>query len=274
MFTNLYDIYKEKIMGRLLGAHADTEELDRADLNKCPDCGCYFPADNCPLCGKPCPEDMRAGNRAPVKKKKRRGSAGRDRVIFIDWYHRVWFILFMMFFFPLIGVILLITSPHSTKQKLMIAAAGVLLAVVSHVGVGTIVARVKSGFEKPVDTSLTREEYIAACDDVTLEEFFRNAEGFDGKFVSFEATVSYKTTDSDGEYNGSKYTTYYVCTGGDGERFTVFVRDCSQYEQHNFVSGDKVRIYGEGNGEKTIYDSYYESSTAPTVNAALIMLCE
>ena len=38
-------------MGKLLGAH-DSYELDRPDLNKCPDCGCFFDGDNCPLCGK------------------------------------------------------------------------------------------------------------------------------------------------------------------------------------------------------------------------------
>ena len=40
-------------MGRLLGSFADREELDRPDLNKCPDCKCFFGGDNCPICGKP-----------------------------------------------------------------------------------------------------------------------------------------------------------------------------------------------------------------------------
>ena len=57
-------------MGRMLGSFADDTELDRPDLNKCPDCKCYFAGDTCPLCGKVCPEEMRAGNRKPVKVKK------------------------------------------------------------------------------------------------------------------------------------------------------------------------------------------------------------
>ena len=32
-------------MGRMLGAH-DSSELDRPDLNKCPDCRCFFAGDN------------------------------------------------------------------------------------------------------------------------------------------------------------------------------------------------------------------------------------
>ena len=46
------------------------DELDRPDLNKCPDCGCFFGQDYCPICGKLCPEEMRAGNRAAVKQKQ------------------------------------------------------------------------------------------------------------------------------------------------------------------------------------------------------------
>jgi len=66
-------------MGRLLGSHADDRELDRPDLNKCPDCGCFFPQDNCPLCGKPCPEEMRAGNRKPPKKSKKTAAKTRPK---------------------------------------------------------------------------------------------------------------------------------------------------------------------------------------------------
>ena len=46
-------------MGRMLGSFDPEDELDRPDLNKCPDCGCYFATDNCPLCGKVCPPEMR-----------------------------------------------------------------------------------------------------------------------------------------------------------------------------------------------------------------------
>ena len=78
-------------MGRMLGAFDDDVELDRPDLNKCPDCNCFFAGDNCPICGKVCPEHMRAGNRAPVKQqKKKKRSSGSGRVTFVEWYHSWW----------------------------------------------------------------------------------------------------------------------------------------------------------------------------------------
>ena len=87
-------------MGRMLGAFDNPEELDRPDLNKCPNCNCYFPQDTCPICKMECPEEMRAGNRKKVKKKRsRRGASGR--VTFVEWYHSWWFIVIMMFFMPI-----------------------------------------------------------------------------------------------------------------------------------------------------------------------------
>ena len=74
-------------MGRMLGAFADDGELDRPDLNKCPDCNCFFAGNNCPICGKECPEEMRAGNRAPVKPKKQpsaKAKKGVERNIFFQ----------------------------------------------------------------------------------------------------------------------------------------------------------------------------------------------
>lgn len=73
-------------MGRMLGSFDPEDELDRPDLNKCPDCGCYFATDNCPLCGKVCPPEMRAGARVEPKKRRKR-RAGSGRVQFIPWYH-------------------------------------------------------------------------------------------------------------------------------------------------------------------------------------------
>ena len=109
-------------MGRMLGAFDNPQELDRPDLNKCPDCLCYFAQDTCPICGKVCPEEMRAGNRKPPKKQRRRKSSN-GRVIFVEWYHS-WLaiILFTIFISP-VGIILLITSPHKTWQKIVYAVA-------------------------------------------------------------------------------------------------------------------------------------------------------
>ena len=105
-------------MGKLLGAHA-SDELDRPDLNKCPDCLCFFAADNCPLCGKKCPEEMRAGNRAKVKPRKRRHHPNGGRVTFIAWYHSWLFIILMLCVMPIVGIILLCTAPYKTLWKIV-----------------------------------------------------------------------------------------------------------------------------------------------------------
>ena len=88
-------------MGANLGFFADDRENDYPDLNKCPDCDCFFATDNCPLCGKECPPHMCAGNRIPQKPHKTRRS-GSGRVSFIAWYHAWWFVILMLIIFPLV----------------------------------------------------------------------------------------------------------------------------------------------------------------------------
>ncbi len=255
-------------MGRMLGSFADHEELDRPDLNKCPDCGCFFPQDNCPLCGKPCPEEMRAGNRKPPKKKKRRGNENGDRVIYLDWYYRWWFILLMLLFLPLIGIILLVVSPHKKKTKIIIAAIAVVYLLISSLGIGNMIGFVKGLWEKPVDTSLDRGEYISACEAVTPEQFYRDAEGYTDAFVRTELTVSYRVYASSG-----KYSTYYVCRAEE-EDFEILVRDCARDETRNFLPGDRITVYGEGDGYVFVYDTSLGEIGAPCINAAYIVLDE
>ena len=114
-------------MGRMLGAFDGREELDRPDLNKCPDCECFFAGETCPLCGKVCPEEMRAGNRKPPKKQRRLRSGSNGRVTFVEWYHSWWFIVLMMIFIPIAGIVLLITSPHRTRSKIIFVVIFVVL---------------------------------------------------------------------------------------------------------------------------------------------------
>ena len=111
----------------MLGAFDPANDLDRPDLNKCPDCGCYFPDDTCPLCSKVCPEEMRAGNRKVQKKKKIKGY--NERVTFIEWYHSSWFIALMLFVWPFLGIILLLTSPRNKQAKIIFIVVAVLYIV-------------------------------------------------------------------------------------------------------------------------------------------------
>ena len=117
-------------MGRMLGAFDSDNDNDRPDLNKCPDCGCFFAQDNCPLCGKLCPEEMRAGNRKPPKKERHKKGRTNGRVTFVEWYHSWWFIILMLFVMPVVGIILLFTSPHRTLWKVLLTVAVVLVEFV------------------------------------------------------------------------------------------------------------------------------------------------
>ena len=255
-------------MGRMLGSFADQNELDRPDLNKCPDCGCFFPQDNCPLCGKPCPEEMRAGNRKPPKQPKKKFNENGERVIYLDWYYRWWFIVLLLFIFPLGSIVLLIVSPHPKKKKIIFAA--IMLAIVLFgSGVGfTAIARIRQFFERPVDTSLERPEYIAACEVVTPEQFYRDADGYTDEFVTTELTVMYRIY-----ANSGKYSTYYVCRAEGGE-FDILVRDCVRENVRNFLPGDKITVYGEGDGYTTVWDNSLGHVGAPCINAAYIVLDE
>ena len=252
-------------MGRLLGAH-DSDELDRSDLNKCPDCGCFFPQDNCPLCGKECPDAFRAGNRKAVKKKKaRRKSSGR--VTFVEWYHSWWFIILMLFVFPIAGIVLLLTSPHKTAHKAIFIACAIVVYLFATFGIGMISDWLHS-MEEPVSASLTKAE----CETVTPEDFYRSAAGYNGKYVSLTLTVESKYTEYDGYYGGEKYNTYYSCRPVDGGDFTILVRDCVKEDPKQFIPGDTITVYGEGQGQLTVYDLDYCPHTAPTVFAAYIEL--
>ena len=73
---------------------------------------------------------MRAGNRIPQKPHKTRRS-GSGRVSFIAWYHSLWFIALMMLIFPLVGIILILTSPYKTRTKVI---ATVIAAI--YMGIG------------------------------------------------------------------------------------------------------------------------------------------
>lgn len=253
-------------MGRALGAFDNGPENDRPDLNKCPDCGCFFGGDNCPLCGMECPPEMRAGNRKPVKQKKAKGGSGR--VTFIDWYHRWWFIILMLFFMPVIGLILLATSPHKKPVKITVAVIAVVYAFSSYFGLGSIIYnKLNNAFNSPVDTSLTREEYIEKCTPISAQDYYRATAEYEEEFVAVELTVKEKFIDEAAYYTESDYTDCYVCDCA-GSEYEIIIRDCLQDENVNFIPGDEITVYGEGAGNVTLYDMEYNVHSAPCISVA------
>ena len=249
-------------MGRMLGAYDPNSVIDRPDLNKCPDCECFFASINCPICGKVCPEDMRAGNRKPVKIKKQKNS-GTGRVTFVEWYHSWWFILLMLFIFPIAGICLLVTSPHKKWAKILFGVLFALYTVgISYGGFGLIAGMFEGS---PVDDSLTYEEYVAACETVSPETYYRAADSFEDKFVTMDLRVIKKITAYDDSY--TDYITYYLCTSVDG-KYEILVRNCFLGDVQNLTEGDRVTVYGEGAGNGEIDSANYETYSAPILNGA------
>ncbi len=250
-------------MGRMMGAFdSDNDMLDRPDLNKCPDCGCFFAQDNCPLCGKPCPEEMRAGNRAAPKKEKYKYDNGYRTVMFVDWYHRWWFIALMAFVFPLAAIVLLITSPHKKKHKIIAVVIAVLYSIITTFALPFIA----NFLDRPVNTSMSRDEYTVACENVAPEEFYRSSTKYIGEFVSLTLTVESSFTDA----YSSDYNVYYICSAesADGTTFNIIIRDCLQENPRNFLPGDLITAHGEGAGNVTVYDTEYVPHSGPCLNMA------
>ncbi len=260
-------------MGRFLGAY-DGEEIDRPDLNKCPDCGCFFAGDNCPLCGKVCPEEFRAGNRKPVKQKKRKGNSSSRTVTFMEWYHSWWVIAIALFIAPVIGLILLFTSPHKKSLKVGIGIAAIVWLALPYLGLSLfgMLGNISNIFDKPVDTSLSREEYVVKCESITAEEFYRGGDEYVNKFVCFDVIIDQKIVDPEAQYNNNPYPVYYICHAGDGGDFVIIIRDCIQDSSRNYIAGDMLTVYGEGAEETTLYtySDDYEEYTAPCINVAYV----
>lgn len=258
-------------MGRMLGSFADDEELDRPDLNKCPDCNCFFAGETCPLCGKVCPENMRAGNRAPVKHKKRKKSSDSGRVTFIEWYHSWWFIAIMIFFFPIVGAILLATSPYKRSRKILFIVIAVVYMIISTIGIGNIISQISDIWNAPVNDSLSKEEYVSKCIPVTPEDICRSSDGYEDKFVSVKLRIVKKVTYQDKFYNSKDYVCY-LCESENGSEYKIVLRDCLLENEQRFIAGDVITVYGEGAGECIAYDHEYTEYSAPCLNMAYVAL--
>ena len=256
-------------MGKFLGSY-ESDELDRSDLNKCPDCGCFFASEACPLCGKICPEHMRAGNRKAVKPPKKKRGSSSGRVVFIEWYHQWWFIILAMLFVPLVGIILFATSPYKKSLKItlvVIAAAWMLLMPML---VGMLIPTVQRWMDKPISTNLSKEEYIAACEQVEPRQFYRQSSQYEGKFITMTLTVE-KSFVGYNEETGTE-DTYYVCRDDSDSAFFLLVRDCQSDGGTNLMAGDVIMIWGEGGNMSLVYDvDLYENTYHhPCLNAAYV----
>lgn len=225
---------------------------DYPDLNKCPDCETYFAQLHCPLCGKECPPEMRAGNRARNKKPVRDPySRGSGRVSFVPWYLTTPFILIMLAVQPLIGMILMWMGHWKKKWKIAVTVGAVLIAVLPYLIIFGITLLGSGNQDAPVDLSLSREEYVAACETVDPSAFYRDPWGCEGDFLSFDVEivgVHYAVEDLGGR---EKFYTAHVKVG-DSSAVILLWDYQPEGEGLNFVPGDRVTVYGQSAGMKPL----------------------
>lgn len=174
----------------------------------------------------------------------------------------------MMFLFPLAGIILLITSPHDKWKKIVFVSIAAVYMVASFFGIGNIISGVTGMFERPVDTSLTREEYVAACAAVEPEELYRSPKAYEDEFVKVTLKVVERASYINDDYYSNNV--YYVCEAEEGSSYKIVIRDCLIDKAQNLISGDVITVYGEGAGECMAYSSDYTPIAGALVNMAYV----
>lgn len=238
-------------MGADLGFFAEDRERDFPELNKCPDCETFFADERCPLCGKECPEEYRAGNRKPVKQKKRRRS-GNGRVQFVPWYHSTWFIILMMVVFPLVGIILAWSGPWKKNWKI-VGTVIVLFFYLFGGILGGIIGNLIYGWiepDIPVNTSITEEEYRARCEAVDVESLYRHSNNMVGEYVKLTVEIVHVNASID----VYEPTTYICKTEKDGKTWEFIILDYrTDSNAVNLVKGDTVTFWGEVYTTDTMY---------------------
>lgn len=243
-------------MSRGYGFDEEDRLRDFPDLNKCPDCETFFADLNCPLCGKECPVEMRAGNRPAVKQPKRRRHSDNGRVTFVPWYLSTPFILIMLFVQPIIGLILLWISAWRKGTKIAVTAL-LAAAYILPILLGFLLTFLPGlGEEIPVETDIPRAEYVARCQSADPEDLYRNSSAYAqrGAFVTLTLTVDARLTNE--EDYGSDYSTYYLCHIDVGTKsYSFLLRDWRQEESVNFVPGDVITVWGQAAGELSLYNS-------------------
>lgn len=245
-------------MGTPIGFFGDSAPNDYPELNKCPDCETFFESDTCPLCGKICPEEMRAGNRKPIKKVRQPRGNTSGRVAFEPWYHATWFIVAMLIVMPIVGLILLWQSYKSRGVKIALTLLplapyilGILLSVIASI------TGLFGSSKMPTIPDIPREEYIASCSEVIPENLYRSADFYDEMDVQLKLRVTAMRCD-EGDYveETDSYPVYYECEAESyGRTFRFLIRDLQQEDPIRLTEGDEICVYGRVQADCQIYDS-------------------
>ena len=235
-------------MGTPIGFFADNTPVDYPELNKCPDCETFFQGDCCPLCGKECPPEMRAGNRKAPPKRKPRRRRNSGRVQFVPWYHSAWFIVAMLILFPLVGLILLWTSDCAKGWKI----GGTLGTVAVYLLSGPLVGRliIFSGFnrgcEKPVRPEIPEAAYKESCRLLDAEAYYRQPGQYPESAVYTTVTVL-------DEWESENGVRMWRCRAtGTDQSIELLLTDCLE-EEINLLPGDRITVWGKTAGTARAY---------------------
>ena len=145
--------------------------------------------------------------------------------------------------------------------------------VLSSVGIGAVMTLIGRLTDKPVDTSLSREEYVSACSEISPEELYRSSDAYKGKFVKTQLVVTGEV-----EYYGDGFyyddgDRYYLCLSDYGGGMAIIVRDCLIEDSIRLVPGDVITVYGQGGGEKTVWN-HDDELTSVCLNMAYVEIIE
>ena len=162
----------------------------------------------------------------------------------------------MLYIFPIVGIILFFTSPHSKKSKNIVGCVvGGIYMLFLALWMGIFYF---SGEDAVVNDSITKEEYVERCEPMTVEQFYRNAYDNEGAYITLDVVVVERLTESSLDvYDQPTVSTYYRCRSANGGIVEIFIGDCNLEKQTNYLPGDRLRVYGEGGGMISVWQEDY-----------------
>jgi hypothetical protein len=176
---------------------------------------------------------------------------------------------------PIIGLILAWTGPWKRGGKLL--ATMILLSPYLLGGLIGILAGIGllSADSVPVNTELSRTEYVERCEALPAEQVWRNADGMRGDYVTMVLVVEAVWEDEEAYYSGSSYPRFFECSVIEsGEKYTFLLHDFRQSAGVNLREGDVIRAWGQVGGNETIYNSVIGTMTSPCINMLYLELVE